>query len=1386
MKRFLLLSSMVFAATLLLAQNSAWIRQSPPVTQELNDLALPSPGVIIAVGAGGTILRSADGGDTWRVLTTDTYNNLVAVDFSSPTTGYVVGNSGVILKTNDAGESWNKLNSGVNANLFGVSFADNSTGWVTGFNRTVLKTTDGGATWIPQYSTATLTFLEDVKTINLQKAVAVGRGSGDFNVTNDGGQTWTGTDLAGWAKGVDFINDTLGWIAGITASYISVTLGVEGDINKTIDGKKATVWKTINGGNSWSPFVFSSNAQWLYDITAVNANQAVAVGEGLIASTNDGGLNWTLSSNPLYASVSLNAVAFESGSTGYIAGSKGTLLKTEDGGITWTLKGKSGTPDLLTSVFFINKTTGWAAGYNGTIVKTADGGKNWMPQSSGLSSKTIPSVFFTDSLTGWCTANEGTILNTTNGGNTWTPQNSGTTGTLYSVRFTDNNNGWAAGWNGTILHTSNGGQTWIPQISGTNAFLYTVFFVNSNTGWAGGEYGTLLLTRNGGLTWTKTVVATSENYSTIEKLFFLDEKTGWCIGDWIMKTTDGGETWVRQFGNMSEFYGYGSLNSVYFVTDQTGYISAGNGKVLKTTDGGNSWGITSVGNTSSYTDLRFVDPLTGWIVGQNGFIMKTDNGGGTFTPMEYLNIPTLEEPSDGKFYVSMSPVLRWNSAGQGSKYQVLLVTDNIHYNDSIVADISGLTDTFLVINKRLQPDKRHEWKVRLIGSGGVTGNWSKKFSFKTQPIPDCIPELSNPYGHDESGKYKVSFYWFCAFADSFRIQVSTDPAFLVNLAVDSAVRSTGVYFLLDHSGTYYWRVKQIWGTSLREWSATGNFTTPEKFPSIQFQSPSGYGFVLAKGTLFRISWEYNFNNSLQVSLIKNSSPAGIIGFTSSGTLDWLIPDTTETGENYRIMLKDTTNGFSVLSSSFSIENPEIHFYYPEDGENWAKGSTQHIGWGDNIPYPLFLLLYRGAALTDTIARISDIYQYGYNWSIPSSLASDTAYSIEIKDSLGRYSASSGNFSIEDPFIRMISPYPGERWGNGSGIWIMWEDNIPNSLVLLLYKGELLLDTIGFSPSRYHINYRWEIPTSLEAGTDYRIQVMDTASLTIGFSGFFTIEDPYLVVTKPLSGSQWIIGSSHNSIYWDDNIPRVLLIMLYKGDVAVSTIGVTEHEFSSIFFWDIPGNTVEGNDYRIMVRDTLTKLTAFSGYFSMVTEITAPDIPVLLGPANGSVNQPDSFSLAWSPAARADSYFLQVSTNPYFYPIYLSENALTTLFQPVSGLANGTVYYWHVRAFNPGGFSPWSETWSFTTAGSTGTGEPTQNELFRIYPNPFSGWIMVEIQNLTVKDCLFELVDPAGRIILSRKLVRTINRIETGSLSPGIYIARITTRNMLHTKILHLH
>ena len=64
-----------------------------------------------------------------------------------------VGTGGTIIRTTDGGVTWTPQTSGTTAWLLGVSFSDRSAGTTVGSGGTILRTTDGGATWTPGNAT---------------------------------------------------------------------------------------------------------------------------------------------------------------------------------------------------------------------------------------------------------------------------------------------------------------------------------------------------------------------------------------------------------------------------------------------------------------------------------------------------------------------------------------------------------------------------------------------------------------------------------------------------------------------------------------------------------------------------------------------------------------------------------------------------------------------------------------------------------------------------------------------------------------------------------------------------------------------------------------------------------------------------------------------------------------------------------------------------------------------------------------------------------------------------------------------------------------------------------------------------------------------------------
>lgn len=165
--------------------------------------------------------------------------------------------------------------------------------------------------------------------------------------------------------------------------------------------------------------------------------------------------------------------------------------------------------------------------------------------------------------------------------------------------------------------------------------MNAVFFLNDNVGWAVGEL--VLKTTNGGKTWIDITDQLPAYYplSSIpaEDVFFVNEQHGWIVKDGgeIFHTTDSGQSWQQQSVGKNKW-----LTSVYFKDEQHGFITGNWGTILETTDGGENWFGKFDENYDWFNSITFVNDTLGLVVGRrqdnnNGAIVQTTDGGYTWT-----------------------------------------------------------------------------------------------------------------------------------------------------------------------------------------------------------------------------------------------------------------------------------------------------------------------------------------------------------------------------------------------------------------------------------------------------------------------------------------------------------------------------------------------------------------------------------------------------------------------------------------------------------------------------------------------------------------------------------------------------------------------------------
>ncbi len=290
-----------------------------------------------AVGDGGAVWHTIDGGRTWERQPTGTIASLRSLQFLNPYTGWVVGreelphgagSTGVILFTRDGGLRWQRLSSGALPGLNCVRFLTGSTGFVAGdgsdqYPSGVFQTTDSGRTWQPVPGPRSTTWL-----------------AADFQSAKDGA-------LGGAWNRLSFLR------GGTVIKADADTLGGRSVRSLHLAGKRG-----------------------------------VAVGEGglVLLSDDTSKPSWDVTDlgQPLglRSSWDLHAV-YEVADHIWAAGRPGSaVLHSGNAGKTWEVQ-RTGQPLPLHGLFFLDAQRGWAVGDCGTILGTQDGGKSWQVQRRG-------------------------------------------------------------------------------------------------------------------------------------------------------------------------------------------------------------------------------------------------------------------------------------------------------------------------------------------------------------------------------------------------------------------------------------------------------------------------------------------------------------------------------------------------------------------------------------------------------------------------------------------------------------------------------------------------------------------------------------------------------------------------------------------------------------------------------------------------------------------------------------------------------------------------------------------------------------------------------------------------------------------------------------------
>ena len=554
----------------------------------------------------------------WRQVFPIT-DNFADVEVVSATQAFLVGTDytrGAIYKTIDRGISWQRLQVPNELNLPGTfiatSFIDVDTGYV------------------------------------------LSEASGQVLRTRNGGLNWSA---------VKWFNERCDQLAFVNASTGFV---------KTSTGK---IHKTNDYGNSWTTVNGPVNNAPYSEIAFLSPQKFVAIYDGVLYRTSDAGTSWI---GPTYISQSkFNHLYFANENVGFVYNGF-EIFKTIDAGQNWELVGNMSNPTVFPQFmtyselskgvyldtrrihittdigynfqqsFFTDNSFTWRAidsygdficaiGDNALVLCSNDGGSNWafrnfMPQQDELRDMR----FFNDSTAIVVGSFPGTYR-TGNGGKTW----------VYDEHYISEDNKYMVSLDPQkdTAYLEIGGSYVMASYDGGNSFVqapnWQPPFLGHYSAWdyflfSGREIfsvGTrvdtpvIAYSMNGGESWLRVYPSSPDKLTAIT---FPTWNTGFICGynGKIMKTTDHGQSWIAQTTPVNNI-----LTSLHCI-DSTFGFSGGYGVLLRTTDGGEHWNRVETGFYSICKYVHFENDSIGFAFGSNGEISKSKDRGQTWTMLE--------------------------------------------------------------------------------------------------------------------------------------------------------------------------------------------------------------------------------------------------------------------------------------------------------------------------------------------------------------------------------------------------------------------------------------------------------------------------------------------------------------------------------------------------------------------------------------------------------------------------------------------------------------------------------------------------------------------------------------------------------------------------------
>ena len=235
---------------------------------------------LVAVGERGFVLVSDDAGKSWKAVGTPVVRTLTAVAFNGDKLGVAVGHGGSLVRTEDGGNTWTEvpMDEAYGESLLGVTALGDGRFAAYGAFGQYFDSLDGGKSW-----TKRMILSEEFEN-HISQVVPVN------------GTLWMVTEYGTIARCDAECTDFVEVPSPYKGSFFGMVVAQDGAL--VLFGMRGTIFRSADGGVTWQKIETDTTATFNAGRTLADGRIILVGNAGLVATSTDNGQSFKIEWSP--------------------------------------------------------------------------------------------------------------------------------------------------------------------------------------------------------------------------------------------------------------------------------------------------------------------------------------------------------------------------------------------------------------------------------------------------------------------------------------------------------------------------------------------------------------------------------------------------------------------------------------------------------------------------------------------------------------------------------------------------------------------------------------------------------------------------------------------------------------------------------------------------------------------------------------------------------------------------------------------------------------------------------------------------------------------------------------------------------------------------------